>query len=82
MLILLRKRKYDSRDKIKAVNRVLVPALVFFIKKIIELRPKVQVFGNPEFKPGVHIKYASKMIRCSIPVVMAGIVGVCILYLV
>ena len=48
-------RKYDTTNEIKAIYRILIPALVFFIENIVELRPEANIFLDLKFKTRVEI---------------------------
>ena len=70
-LILLAERKYDSAQKVKAINRILVPTLILTIENIIELCPQLQVLNDLEFKPGIKVHTSWKAflntLLCQVP---------------
>ena len=54
--MLLSERKYDSAQEVQSINRILVPALVFLIQDIIELRPHFEVLHHLEFNSGIQVE--------------------------
>ena len=44
-----------ATNNLEAVNRIMVPTLVFIIKQIIEIEPHTNFFGNLVFGSGAKI---------------------------
>ena len=61
-LALLSERKYNSAQKVEPINRILVPALVFFVENIIELHPQFDVLIDLELQARAQVRGHGKVI--------------------
>src|SRR5687767_14108627 len=70
----LSKRKYNTSENIKSINRILIPALVFFIELVIKLSPDLYILHNSEFCTGTYVHGALQLFGISIIILVPGAV--------